>query len=517
MPALQYTICAQPGHALVLAIFNHFNRRPAGPAEVDLALTDRRSLVNCGPQVKRPHPSKKLVVDPAAPNTEDESSSVRTNVSVEASALPQKGEPQPTLIFPEGGLRAWSTVAGAFLVQFCGFGYTTSFGVYQDFYTRDYLNQSSSSSIAWIGSINAFIIISGGLVSGRFFDRGYFYPLVITGSLLQSFSLFMLSLCKREQLWQIFLAQGLGMGIGAGTLYVPSVAVVSHYFQKRRALAMSIVASGSSLGAVMHPIMLNNTFQRLGFGNAVRASAGLISGLLLIACLLMRPRLPPAATHPPFWRSLPRFARDTPYLFAVFGMAAFSIGLYFPLFYLQLDAITHGLSENLSFYSLVILNFASFVGRLSPGLFVRRFGVLNMLTGAAGCGAVLILCMIALKTIASVVVIGVLYGFFAGVFITLMAPLLAVLTTDMGELGLRMGVGFGVAGIGGLVGPPINGALLTSTYIWWRPALFSGLMAFLGFGFFCAMRVAVRVREKASAQHQGRTGEESKEKDDSAA
>lgn len=144
----------------------------------------------------------------------------------------------------------------------------------------------------------------------------------------------MLSLCKPEQLYQvnlllhlhiglaytnpqIFLAQGIGAGLGAGILYVPSISVVSHYFQKRRALAMSIVASGSSLGAVIHPIMLNKTLRsHLGFGNAVRASAGLVSGLLIIACLLMRPRLPPAATHPPFWKSLPRFARDRTYVLA---------------------------------------------------------------------------------------------------------------------------------------------------------------------------------------------------------
>ena len=61
------------------------------------------------------------------------------------------------------------------------------------------------------------------------------------------------------------------------------------------------------------------------------------------------------------------------------------------------------------------MNFASFVGRLSPGLVVHRLGVANMLVTAAGCGSVLILCMIALKSVASVVIIGVLYGFCAGV------------------------------------------------------------------------------------------------------
>ncbi|KAJ7088741.1 MFS general substrate transporter [Mycena belliarum] len=442
----------------------------------------------------------------------DEKQSVKTVIEAPSvGALSKEDVEQLELsapTFPEGGLQAWATVLGTFLVQFCGFGYTTSFGVYQDFYTRVYLTQPTSSAISWIGSVNALLVISSGLFSGRLYDRGHFHLLLyggsvgkILGGLLLCLSLFMLSLCKPEKYYQIFLAQGLGAGLGAGTLYVPSIAVVSHYFQKRRTLAMSIVASGSSLGAIIHPIMLNNTFHsRLGFANAVRLSAGLVSALLLLACLLMRPRLPPAQTHPPFWKSLRRFARDPPYLFATAGMATYTVGFYFPLFYLQLDAITHGISETLSFYSLVILNASSFVGRLSPGLLVHRLGVINMVTAAAGCGAALILSMIALKTVASVVVIGVLYGFCAGVFVTMMAPLLAALADDMGELGLRMGVSFAVVGIGGLVGPPINGALLTGSFIWWRPALFSGLMAFVGFGFFVATLFAARRKNAMKAR-----------------
>lgn len=98
------------------------------------------------------------------------------------------------------------------------------------------------------------------------------------------------------------------------------------------------------------------------------------------------------------------------------------------------------------------MNGSSFVGRLSPGFFVQRLGVVNMVTAASGVGAVLILCMIALKSIASVVIIGVLYGYtagicvhaspfldsdrlFRGLVVSLMAPLLTTLTDNMGELG----------------------------------------------------------------------------------
>ena len=104
-------------------------------------------------------------------------------------------------------------------------------------------------------------------------------------------------------------------------LYIPIFAVVSHYFHRRSALAMMIVSSGSSLGAVLHPIMLNRLLNvsGLSFGDAVRASAALLTGLLFIACLLMRTRLPPPRAVPHIGRAVKRFARDGAYVAAGFG------------------------------------------------------------------------------------------------------------------------------------------------------------------------------------------------------
>ncbi|KAJ7766713.1 MFS general substrate transporter [Mycena metata] len=354
--------------------------------------------------------------------------------------------------FPEGGFQAWATVAGAFLVLFCGLGYSYSFGVFQEFYTRDYLSQSSASAISWIGSVNSLLLIAPGLITGRLYDRGYFYHLLYGGSLLLSFSLFMLSFCKPQKFYQIFLAHGLGAGLGTGMAYLPSITVVSHYFQRRRSLAMIIVSSGAAFRSVVHPIMLNNTLRRLGFTNAVRASAGLVSGLLLIACIMMRLRLPPSAIHLPFWKSLRRFSRDKAYVFATMGLTTYIVGYYFPPFYLQLDAIQHGINQTLSFYSVSILALRAFKHIDSP----------------------------------------------------LMPPLLVVLTEDLGELGLRMGVAFTVVGIGGLIGPPIDGALLTDKYIWWRPALFSGIMAFVGVAFFVATLFVVKRRDATKSKVSGK-------------
>lgn len=59
------------------------------------------------------------------------------------------------------------------------------------------------------------------------------------------FGLMMTSLASRY--WEIFLAQGLCVGLGMGCLYVPSVAIVSTYFSTKRALAVGLTSAGGSL------------------------------------------------------------------------------------------------------------------------------------------------------------------------------------------------------------------------------------------------------------------------------
>lgn len=411
---------------------------------------------------------------------------------VEAAYPVTKDSDPPSLSdeFPEGGLAAWTTVFGSFLVQFCGFGYATSFGVYQDFYTQHYLTKQTSSAISWIGSLNMFLVTSIGLVSGSLYDRGYFYHLMIVGSLLQSFSLFMLSLSKPDQYYQIFLAQGLGSGIAAGLMFVPSTAIVAHYFRRKRTLVLTFVASGSSLGATIHPIMLNNLLNGpVGFSNGVRASAGLISALLLIACLCMRTRLDPPTTPVNYIAAARKCIRDIPFILMIAGGFLFQIGFYYPMFFFQLDSIKHGISVTFSFYSLVILNASNSVGRVTSGFIAAFTGVPNLaILSTVSCG-ILNLGLIGLSNLASATVLGVIYGYFAGIYIGIWVPLMADLTPDLSQLGARMGICFCMSGFGSLIGTPISGALLTSNYIWWIPALFSGVVALAGSMMYTIMRL----------------------------
>jgi hypothetical protein len=77
---------------------------------------------------------------------------------------------------------------------------------------------------------------------------------------------------------------------------------------------MGIAASGSSVGGIIHPIMLNHLFHGpAGFHVGVRASAGLNLGLMAIGVLLMRPRLPPKREGNMI-SQLWTFCQDPPYV-----------------------------------------------------------------------------------------------------------------------------------------------------------------------------------------------------------
>jgi hypothetical protein len=83
---------------------------------------------------------------------------------------------------------------------------------------------------------------------------------------------------------------------------------------------MTFVTCGSSLGATIHPIMLNNLLNgHLGFANGVRASAGLVSVLLLTACLCMRTRLDPPTTPVNYIAAAKKCLCDVPFIFAMAG------------------------------------------------------------------------------------------------------------------------------------------------------------------------------------------------------
>ncbi|KAI0031761.1 major facilitator superfamily domain-containing protein [Vararia minispora EC-137] len=418
----------------------------------------------------------------SGPEIRDKMETAASNGSAEVLSPPHSSDaaPKSSVSVPkDGGLEAWCTLLGAWLILIATFGYTSAFGVYQDFYTRS--GVTSTSRISWIGSTQLFLMLFISVPAGKLLDAGYFRQTTAFGSALYVFSLFMLSLAHPDRYYQIFLSQGLGMGIGAGLIYVPALAVQAHHWRRRRPLAMGLAITGSSVGGIFFSIMLNQLlFHRgISFAWAVRNSAFVVLGLLVAANILMRDRPEVTRTSAPK-PDIGALFKDIPYVVAILSAFLIDWGLFFPYFYLQLFAIIHGVDANVAFYMLAVLNGASIPGRILFNGLSPRFGVFNFLIFTGIACAVLIFAMFGVSSVAGVAVLSVLYGFFSGAFLSLLTPAVAVLSKHEGEIGTRVGIAYGLSCLGTLTGTPVDGALLGDTFPWWRAIVFSGVMTIAG-------------------------------------
>ncbi|KAJ7485645.1 MFS general substrate transporter [Mycena latifolia] len=391
---------------------------------------------------------------------------------------------------PDGGVQAWMTVAGAWFVLFSTFGYLYSFGVYENFYALEYLTNHSPSSIAWIGSFQLMMPFALGLVSGKLFDKGYFHALEITGGLIFTLSLFMLSLAKPFQYYQIFLSQGLGMGIGIGLTFVPATSITSHHFAKRRSLAIGIVLSGSSAGSTIFPIMLNHLIPKIGFPGAVRASGYLVLGGLVVGNALMRTRPRPARAVP----DVKSFFTDGAYLWAILGTLLSTSGVYLPVIYMQLFSVQHSVSSDLAFYSLAIMNGAGAFGRVAGTYLADIYGPFNLQVASTLITAGTIWAVLGIHNSATLVLVSTLYGIFSGAWLALSIACLANLARNPDEVGARTGIALALGSLGSLGSAPIQGALLTLDFFWIRPVAFSATILIASAGCFAGMSILARKR-----------------------
>ncbi|CRJ81795.1 hypothetical protein BN1708_001974 [Verticillium longisporum] len=193
--------------------------------------------------------------------------------------------------FPDGGLEAWLVVLGGWCALFCTFGLINCVGVFQDYYLRGPLSDYSASEVSWITSMQVWCMTFSGAIFGRVYDSYGPRPLLIGGTIVYVFGLMMTSLAT--EYYQFILAQSLVSSMGSSAAFNASLASVSSWFFRRRAAALGIMVSGSSLGGVILPIMMTRMIDpeilNIGFPWTIRAVAFLFLGLLTVSCFTVKP------------------------------------------------------------------------------------------------------------------------------------------------------------------------------------------------------------------------------------
>ncbi|KAH8151566.1 uncharacterized protein LAJ45_04187 [Morchella importuna] len=389
--------------------------------------------------------------------------------------------------FPDGGLTAWLAVLGGFSCLFCSFGWINCIGIFQGYYTSHQLKDYTPSQVSWISSLETFCMFFFGPIVGKYYDAYGSRFILPLGTLLHVFGLMMTSISSKY--WHYIVCQGIVSATGASLIFYPALGDVSTWFFKKRAFALGIMASGSSLGGVIMPIMIERLIPRVGYGWAMRITAFLILGLMIVANLTLRSRLPAKGWSPFLLNDFTRHFKEPGFTLTVMGAFFFFFGMFLPFNYIVVSAKQNGMSTTLANYMVSVLNAASVFGRILPGWIGDKVGRYNIMVIISYVSGILIFALWMTTTgNAPTIVFSVLYGFSTGAFVSL-APACLAQISQIREIGVRNGALFAVISLAALTGVPIGGALVTR-----YDGGFEGLQIFAGTMLLCGATAFVFAR-----------------------
>ncbi|KAJ6779436.1 hypothetical protein PWT90_10268 [Aphanocladium album] len=359
---------------------------------------------------------------------------------------------------PDGGMQAWLVVLGAWCSSFCSYGWINSVGIFQQYYEEGPLHDYSPSQISWIPALQIFFMSFMGPFIGVLFDKYGPEKLLIAGSFLHVFGLMMASISTKY--YQFLLSQGVCSAIGVAAVFLSAIACVSGWFDRRRGLAFGILATGSSLGGVVLPIMVTRLIDHVSYGWAMRTGAFLIGVLLVVTICTVRRRttIAPQTNFTAAQMKAP--FKEVPFMFILGGLFLIPFGLYTPINYLPTVAVQAGMTKSLAQYLVSVYNGASLVGRLSSGILADKFGRFNAFVASCYVAGVLVLAMWIPGTGNAVTIaFAAMFGLFSGAYIALLVALIAQVS-PIREIGYRNGIACLAQSIGGLLATPIAGAII---------------------------------------------------------
>jgi len=358
------------------------------------------------------------------------------------------------------GTAGWRTVGAAFVSMAVVFGVAYSFGAFFVPMAAEFGTGSGATSVVF--AVTAFCWFQLSPVTGRISDRIGPRPVLLAGAVALAAGLLLTATVR--QLWVGYVTYGAGVGIAVACGYVPLVAAVGGWFERRRAVAMAVAVAGIGVGTLLGAPLAAALIEAIGW-RGTHVAFGVAGAALLVGCaaVVRRPPLPAdGGTGPPF-RTLARMASFRS-MYATTLLAAFA--LFVPVVHLPAYAAASGASPVAGAALVGIIGVASVVGRIALGAVADRFGRVRTFRAsfavlaaafafwlghiaAGGSFAVLI---------AFAVVLGVGYGGWIA-----LQPAVIADAFGVRGLGWLVGLVYTAAGTGALLGVPVAGALVDAT------------------------------------------------------
>ena len=319
----------------------------------------------------------------------------------------------------------------------------------------------SRGGIGFAMTLNFLTMGIGSAVWGGLSDRYGPRMILVAGVVLLGAGLALAS--RATSLLEFQAIYGLLIGIAAGSLMVPLMSTVTLWFDKHRALAVSLVSSGIGVAPMTVSPFAASLVVTHGWRTSELILAAAVVVLLLPAALCIRrpPHMPAAASAggmggPELKAAARRALRSRPFIvlsLTFFACCATHAG---PIFHTISYAIGCGLAPMTAVTIYSVEGFAGLVGRLVFGVLgdkvgVKRMIVVGLLTQALAAGSYVLATGLGdFYTVAFI--FGMAYG---GVM-----PLYSALARDYFApqiMGSVLGAMTLLSGIGMALGPALGG------------------------------------------------------------
>lgn len=360
-------------------------------------------------------------------------------------------EPSPSHIdSPQG----WLVVGATFLSTFTVFGVAYSFAPFFAPMADEFGGQRSE--VALFFAITTFLYFGLGVVTGRISDRIGPRRVLLVGAVAMVIGL--LATSRVQNLWTGYLTYGLGVGIGVACAYVPMVATVGLWFERRRSAAMGVAVAGIGVGTLVAAPVVESLIDRYGWRDTYVVLAVATAVLLGIAAI--GARRPEGIVGQAEVRPLKEvISGSRSFLILYVSTLILVLALFIPFVFMGDYMEVKGIDGSVGLI-LAVIGSSSVIGRLGLGALAARWVPIRLFQGSFFVvGASFLVWFGAGTAYPMLVVFAVIFGIAYGGFIALAPAVAADLFGPVG-LGGILGALYTAAGVGGLIGPPLAGELI---------------------------------------------------------
>jgi MFS family permease len=360
----------------------------------------------------------------------------------------------------EESRQAWVVVWACFLALAVIFGVSYSFAAFFASLTTEFSARRADVSLVF--GLCGLVYFTGGAAAGLAADR--FGPRLVCGAGMLCIAAGLAVSSLATAMWMVYLAYGVGIGMGIALVYTPSIACVQPWFTRRRGLAAGIASAGIGAGTVLVPLLATALIAALQWRSAM---LWLALGVLLLgggATLLLQraPAASGAGGRAVAGHTL-RQAMATPH-FRWFYLMTFLAGpvMFVPFAHVSAAARDLGVDDARAVGLVGLIGIGSLTGRFAIGALADRVGRPLTLALAMASMGLCFLVWWGARNWGAMAVFSLWMGLSYGGIVSLM-PAMCMDLFGARAVSAIIGTLYTGAAAGNLLGPWVAGAVFDAT------------------------------------------------------